>query len=809
MVKSLSEYRRKRDFSKTTEPAGLDSTEKGHRFVVHKHSATADHYDLRLQVGDALKCWAVPKGPSLDPDDKRLAVETEDHPVDYASFEGVIPKGQYGAGAMIVWDQGSWAPMGGIAESLEKGQFKFRLVGEKLRGGWMLTRLKRKPGDRQNNWLLIKERDFAADPSLDILQERPESVKSGRSIEQLVVPEPPSAPGRLSPGALKGSVKGPFPKRIAPQLATSVDLPPEGDDWLHEIKFDGYRTLAHLAGGQARLLTRSGLDWTHRYGDLAAAFGKLKCRNAVIDGEIVVLDEKGISRFALLQEALGNGAQSTLVFVAFDMPHINGWDLREVELAKRKDYLRRLLADVISEQSAIQYSDHVAGNGATFFDTVCEMGLEGVVSKRAAAAYKSGRTSSWTKAKAPKAGDFVITGYTTSHAAGGLAALALGEWQGDELKYVGKVGSGFDARTADELLARLQKLRDQAEPPGGTPNNVTAVRPVLTAKVRYANRTPAGSLRHAVFRGLREANISRSAPSGPKRLITDADLAAIWVTNPSRRLFGRAGPTKLDIALYYARIGDFMLPHILERPVTLVRCPSGNAEDCFYQRHAFAGMPDTVATFTTTNSEDESQTYLAIEDAKGFLALAQFGVVEFHVWGSLKNRLEKTDRVIFDLDPGEGIAWRQIVEAAVHVRGELARLGLVPFVKTTGGKGVHVVVPIRAKLGWKRVHKITGAIAEVIAATAPDVFVTSMAKRHRKGRIFIDFHRNARGATAAAPYTLRAGANLPVSAPLNWSDLESVDAPQDLNYSSLPPLLADSGDPWADINRSERPLPAL
>ncbi|ANT51141.1 DNA ligase D [Mesorhizobium amorphae] len=822
----LRAYRAKREFTKTPEPAGGLLADEGNRFVVHKHHATADHYDLRLQVGDVLKSWAVPRGPSLNPADKRLAIETEDHPLEYIDFEGVIPEGEYGGGPMIVWDTGTWAPMDDVEKSFRTGAFKFRLAGDKLNGGWMLTRLKPKPGEDEGkkNWLLFKERDLAADTRLDILSERPESVKSGRRIEELVAaPKPAAKPAKplvLKPGALPGAVQGPAPSRVEPQLATQVAKPPGSDDpaertgeaWLHEIKFDGYRTAAHLADREVRLITRGGIDWTKRYGDLPHAFAKLPCRDAIIDGEIVVLDAKGISRFALLQDALAEGAGNKLHFYAFDLLYLDGWDLRKAPLIRRKALLAQLLAG-LGANSAIQFSDHVEGDGQGLYDQVTELGLEGVVSKRATATYQSGRTKSWTKVKALQKDDFIIAGYTTSDAAEGLAALGMAEFEDGELHYRGKVGTGFDAETARELLARLEPLAAGATPPEGVPREIMRemnwVRPLLSARIHYANRTADNALRHGVFRGLRDVGLSTPVSAKRKRLISEADLATIWVTNPERRLFGKTGPTKLDIAVYYALVGDFMLPHIIGRPVSLVRCPTGLPKDCFFQRHAFTGMPPSVAVFESINSEGETKTYLSVEDAKGYLALAQFGVVEFHTWGTHRTKLDKPDQIVFDLDPGEGIAWREVVEAAVHIKGGLEGLGLVPFAKTSGGSGIHITVPVTQKQNWKKLHQATSAISSHLAATAPDTFTTTMGKENRKRRIFIDYHRNARGHTSAAPYSLRARTNLPASTPVSWADLEAIDAPQDLNYASLPGLLATSGDPWAEIDEAARDLPVM
>ncbi|MER9411706.1 DNA ligase D [Mesorhizobium sp. M0589] len=819
----LKAYRAKREFTKTPEPAGGVISGDGNRFVVHKHHATADHYDLRLQVGGVLKSWAVPRGPSLNPADKRLAVETEDHPLEYIDFEGVIPEGEYGGGPMIVWDTGTWAPMDDVDKSLRTGAFKFRLAGDKLNGGWMLTRLKPKPGEdsEKKNWLLFKERDLAADTGLDILEARPESVKSGKRIEELVAPprKParlPPKPGALKPGALSGAVRGDPPSRIEPQLATQVPKPPggpvedTGELWLHEIKFDGYRTMAHVGDGEVRLITRGGIDWTKRYGDLPQAFSRLPLSQAIIDGEIMVLDEKGISRFALLQDALSAGAGSKLHFYAFDLLHLDGWDLRKAPLARRKALLAELLAGQ-GANSAIQLSDHVEGDGQGLYDQASILGLEGVVSKRANAIYQSGRTKTWTKVKALETGDFIIAGYTVSDAAEGLAAIGMAEFADGELHYRGKVGTGFDAATAGDLLARLQPLRDGATAPEGVPREIMRemkwVRPMLSARIHYANRTADNSLRHGVFRGLRDVGLSTPVSPKRKRLIAEADLATIWVTNPERRLFGKTGPTKLDIAVYYALVGDFMLPHIMGRPVSLVRCPTGLPKDCFFQRHAFTGMPPSVVTFDATNSEGETKSYLSVEGAKGYLALAQFGVVEFHTWGTHRLSLDKPDQIVFDLDPGEGIAWREVVEAAVHIKGELERFGLVPFAKTSGGSGIHITVPVTQKQNWKKLHQATSAISTHLAATAPDTFTTTMGKENRRRRIFIDYHRNARGHTSAAPYSLRARTNLPASTPVSWADLETIDTPQDLNYSSLPGLLATSGDPWADMEDFARDLP--
>jgi bifunctional non-homologous end joining protein LigD len=812
----LSAYRGKRDFTRTAEPAGAATGGEGNRFVIHKHSATADHYDLRLELDGVLKSWAVPKGPSLNPADKRYAAQTEDHPIEYIDFEGVIPEGEYGGGPMIVWDSGTFAPMNDPHEGLAKGDFKFRLWGEKLKGGWVLIRMKPKAGEANTNWLFVKEKDTGVDTKTDILKARPESVKSGLTIEQLLEADrkarraapsakavPAAKPAAVAPGRVKGTVKAVMPKSMKPQLASQEDDPPKGEGWIHEIKLDGYRTIAMIEGGKVKLLTRTGVDWTARYGVLADAFEALSVKQAIVDGETVVVDDAGVTHFEDLQQALHDGAGDRLTFFAFDLMHLDGYDLTKAKLIDRKDLLRAVLAPVLSASSAIQYSDGLEGDGTLLYDHATEMGLEGIVSKRIDAPYIETRSKTWVKVKAPLAGDFPIVGYTLSPAAGGIGAIALGQWIDGELEYAGKCGTGFSSAELVSILDKLQPLEDPTQKLERMPRDVIPIRPVITAHVHYSNLTTDNSVRHAVFKGLREPEITQSeAPVPRKRIISDADLANIWVTNPTRRLFGKSGPTKLDVAIYYAAIGDFMLPHIFGRPVSLVRSPSGRLDDIFFQRHPFTGMPATIGSFETMSSEEgESKKYISVEDARGYLALAQFGVIEFHAWGcNWHEALEKPDRVIFDLDPGEGIKFRQIVDAAFFVREFLEGLGLTPYVKTSGGKGLHVVVPIKPKLDWKKAHAATGEIATRIAKAAPETFVVNMAKDKRARRIFIDFHRNYRGATAVAPYSLRAKPNLPVSTPLRWDDLRSVGAPEDLNYSTVPGIMAASGDPWAAMD---------
>jgi bifunctional non-homologous end joining protein LigD len=835
-VVSLERYRAKRDFTKTPEPdvrARADEAEReGHLFCVQQHAARRRHYDLRLQLGDALKSWAVPQGPSLDPKVRRLAVHVEDHPLDYARFEGAIPKGQYGAGEVIVWDIGQWVPMGDAQEGYRKGSLKFRLSGEKLNGGWTLVRIKRDQ-EKADNWLLIKERDLFARPEAegDICEEHPESVLSGRTIEALKADEEEVAPAKARP---KPKPKGLRPNTLPrarkearievprPQLASLVAAPPGGDDWLHEIKLDGYRTLARIEEGETRLITRSGHDWTDRYRALAQAFGPIPCRQALIDGEVVVQNDEGLSSFAALQDALSEGASHKLTFFAFDLLHLDGYDLREVPLARRKEALHTLLEGVITPTSALQFSEHVLGQGRAFFDQAARMGLEGVISKRVGATYQPGRSKSWLKAKCVRSDEFLIVGYTESEAASGIASLLLAEAGDRGLRYAGRVGTGYSGAEAVRLQTRLEPLARKTPPVAMPPEEkrkAIFVKPALLAQVRYMNRTADGILRHAVYQGLREdkqdevaeaaaAREPEPEPTPRKRLITDADLASIWVTNPDRRMFSADGPTKLELALYYARVGDWMLPEVLRRPTSLVRCPTGTSEDCFFQRHAMPGMPDVVKIISLREERSKKRgDYLYFEDARGFLSLPQFGAIELHSWGCRIDQPERPDRMIFDLDPDESLRWSEVIDAALEVRGGLEALGLAPFVKTTGGKGLHLVVPLQRRQGWERMLRFAQAFVEGLAKRAPTRFTGKMAKSGRRGRVFIDYLRNVRGATAVAPYSLRARPGVPASTPVHWGELSEIDDPADLNYATVAERLGrDFADPWANIDQAARAL---
>ena len=819
--KRLGKYRAKRDFSKTPEPdsAGLTAG-RSRQFVIHMHDASRLHYDLRLEIDGVLKSWAVTRGPSLDPKVKRLAVHVEDHPLSYVEFEDVIPKGQYGAGPMVVWDRGSWVPMEDVHEQYRKGQIKFRLDGSKLNGGWTLVQLKGRDEDGKN-WLLIKERDVFAQSETDgiVTEDAPHSLVSGLTVDEVAATAAP-VPQRARPRArkiavakLKGAQQTGLGKAPKPMLATSVDHAPDGDEWLHEIKFDGYRTICRIDGDEVRMFTRNGHDWTHRYPFIADAFDELSCENAVVDGEVCVLDRQGRTSFSALQDALGDGHSEQLVFFAFDLIYLNGHDLMDVPLSQRKQALETLVAPAIHDTSPIQYSDHVAGNGPAFFDQASRMGLEGITSKKATSSYLPGRSKSWLKTKCVLSGDFLVIGYSETAAADGLSALLVAEDGKDGLTYVGKVGTGFTAQSTDQLRETLSQVaRDTPLFVFATKEklgNVTWTEPRYLAEIQYRARTGEGRLRAAAFKGLREDQTAAATTSEPvPNLVSDTDLAAIWVTNPDRIMFGEGGPTKLDLVLYYARIGNWMLPELIDRPLTLVRCPTGKLEDTFYQRHANEGMVEHVFQVDIPPNKDkkeEREDYLFIKDAKGLFALSQFGVIEFHPWGCRVDKPERPDRMVFDLDPDEGLEWRDVVDAAHHIRGELAEVGLAAFVRTTGGKGLHLVVPVERRIGWPAFKDFSQSFVETLAKREPRRYTASVAKSARRGKIFVDYVRNARSATAVGSYSLRARPGAPAATPLTWTELASVDDPREFDYRTVPERMASlAADPWQAIDETSQ-----
>ena len=870
---ALEEYKRKRNFRATPEPAGKVKKTKGTAFVIQKHAATRLHYDFRLEMEGVLRSWAVPKGPSLDPGEKRLAVHVEDHPIDYGDFEGAIPKGQYGGGTVLLWDRGTWIPEGDPVAGYKKGHLRFQLDGEKLHGGWDLVRMggRRSGDDGRDNWLLIKVDDESARPGSDdaIVQERPESVASGLDVEEIAAsPErvwQSNRPGKdegtfkgkiaalaarkaaakrrrptgaslqsdIDPSQIPGARKAAMPSSIEPQLATLVAEVPRGEGWFHEIKYDGYRALCEISDGEARLITRRGNDWTDHFTRVAREAAKLPAREAILDGEVVVLEPDGTTSFQALQNALSGNRQQDLVYYAFDLLYLDGWDLRRAPLLARKEALAELLA---GRQGAVRLGDHVPGGGEDFFRQACTFGLEGIVSKRADLAYHSGRSKDWLKVKCLQRQELVIVGFTNPEKSRfGLGALLLGVYEGKDLVYAGKVGTGFDESTLLDLRKRLDKLEIDKPAFKNAPRGAEArrshwVKPELVAEVAFTEWTEEGILRHPSFQGLREdksprevvrerpqapppeARPAKTKPSstrkkaavkksssakGPKPAVRSApEESDVHISNPERILYPEQGLTKREIAAYYSRIADWILPHLADRPLTLVRCPSGRAKQCFYQKHITEHVPASVRRVDV----GEPEPYGAVSDLEGLLALVQMGVLEIHFWGAHRDKIELPDYVVFDLDPDEGLPWERVVEGALTMRDFLGDLGLRTFLKTTGGKGLHVVFPVTRRDNWDEVKAFTKAVTEAVAASAPDRYTSKLPKASRKGKVFIDYLRNGRGATSISPYSTRARPGATVSTPLFWEELEAGVRGDSFNVRNLPERLEGlPSDPWADF----------
>lgn len=808
---SLDDYRNKRDFKATSEPKGRKSRKKGHSFVIQKHAATRLHYDLRLEMDGVLKSWAVTRGPSLLPGDKRLAVHVEDHPLDYGDFEGVIPKGQYGAGGVILWDRGTWTPQDDPARGYAKGHLEFELSGEKLAGRWHLVRMRGKPGEKRENWLLIKGEDEAArasgDP--DILEERPESVISGRRIEDLNDSKPARrGSGPASPSRPRGK-KAPLPDFVAPALASLRAAPPSGDDWLHEIKFDGYRLQARIEGGDLRLLTRSGLDWTDRFGlAIADALRALPARTALLDGEMVVEAGNGASDFATLQADLGAGRDDRFAFYLFDLLYLDGRDLRTVPLRERKAMLRKLLDD---PPGMLRYSDHFSEGGALVLRHACRLSLEGIISKRADAPYRSGRGRSWVKSKCSARQEFVVGGYmpsTVSERA--VGSLVLGVYRDGALEHVGRVGTGFSAATARDLFTRLEKLGRKTSPfasplTAQQARKLRYVRPELVAEVEFRAWTADGSLRHASFRGLREdkpateivAETAKSAPPPQRRRVA--------LSHPDRIYWPDAGISKEGLADYHAEIWLYIAPFITGRPLALLRCPTGIEGPKFFQKNAWKGMNKHIVPITDPKHKETR--LISINDLDGLMGLVQSAALEIHPWGALASDWERPDMLTMDLDPGEGVEWPAVIEAAQEVRARLQDAGLVAFVKSSGGKGLHVVAPLQPGARWAEVKAFTKSIAGAMADDSPGRYVATIAKSKRVGRILIDWLRNQRGATAVAPYSPRARPGAAVSMPLAWDELDPGIGPDHFTVENAPTRLAAlAADPWQDFRQAARVL---
>ncbi|HET9086759.1 MAG TPA: DNA ligase D [Acidobacteriaceae bacterium] len=903
----LARYRSMRNFDITAEPAG--GTEKTHTkksgankpvsqddglpFVVQKHAATRLHYDFRLGWRGVLKSWAVTKGPSYYTGDKRLAVQVEDHPIEYGGFEGIIPKGQYGGGTVMVWDQGTWEPHGNADEGLAKGNLKFTLHGTKLQGDWALIRMGGKAAEEKKpNWLLIKEHDgkerTATDPCVTV--EEPDSVVTGRTMEEIANhqdhvwgtqgssrQEPQLAakkddrepePARpktfsLSPqldAMLRSAPRKPLPEFVTPQLALQVREAPEGPEWIHELKLDGYRMQARVDGstkdGNVQMLTRSGLDWTHRMAALGRAVAELPVNSALLDGEVVVLDEKGATSFAQLQAAFQGEKQQTLTFFVFDLLYLNGHDLRDLPLENRKQILQQVLQPLHAESdqnSAVRFSEHLGERGREIFQKACELGAEGIVSKKLSSPYSAGRNGNWLKIKCVRQQEFVIGGFTPPSKSGvGIGALLLGYYQGDKLIYAGRTGTGFTEKMRREMRAMLDKVQQKQSPFNAVPadgaRDAIWVQPKYVGEVAFATWTADNLVRQASFKGLREdkparevkrevavelnetpgseptgtaaaratsANKKENARSAKQTSVgkrsgkadPHSDPFPIPLTHPDKQVDEESGLTKRQLAEYFWAIQGYMLPHIQDRPLSIVRCPEGSTKPCFFQKHVTSNLPQGIEGIKIRGRRSGIvENYITLSTPLGLAGLAQMGVLEIHPWGSRNSDVEKPDRIIFDLDPDESISWQTLAESAREVRERLRQCKLESFLKTTGGKGLHIVAPIAPEYDWPVVKQFCHEFAAQMEAGNRSRYLIKMTKAARKGKIFIDYLRNDRGATSVAAYSPRARHGAPVALPLEWSELEGSEVRR-FRVADFPEWKDRlRNDPWKTMEKKRQGL---
>jgi bifunctional non-homologous end joining protein LigD len=787
----LARYNAKRDFTRTAEPAGTLAKGHGNSFVVQKHDATRLHWDFRLEVDGVLKSWAVTRGPSLDPDEKRLAVRTEDHPLDYGTFEGTIPAGEYGGGTVMLWDRGTWSPIKGkSAKDLDAGHLHFVLEGERMRGEWLLIRLKPRAKEKRENWLLRKIGDAEAGGTDALVETALTSVSSGRTMQEIAEGKP--AASKRHPVRKKATKPAPLPDFTEPQLCTLVDTVPTGSAWLHEVKYDGYRALVAVAGGTAKVFTRNGLDWSDKFPGIAEAAAALDVTSALIDGEIVAFKD-GRPDFSTLKDAIGSGGDMTMF--AFDLLNLDGEDLTALPTTTRKARLQAIIGD----DARLHYAEHVIGSGERLLEKMCAEGLEGVVSKRADAPYRAGRTSDWLKIKCTRRQEFVVVGWLPSDKKRGFKSLLLGVHEDGNLRYAGKVGTGFTQGLMTELREQLDtRARKTAtvDAPRAMVRGAQWVKPDLVAEIAFTETTPDGLLRHPSFLGLRGDKPAREVVLERPHATPDAPAATtVKITNRDRVIDPDAKVTKGDLADYYATISAIMLPWSGHRPISLVRCPRGRAKQCFFQKHDAGSFGDAVHKVAIPEKDGGSEEYLWVDDAAGLLTCVQMGTIEFHGWGSRVDALERPDRMIFDLDPDEGLDFGDTKKAAEFVRDQLGEIGLASFPLLSGGKGVHVVVPLTPQAEWPAVRDFAERFAKALAQGHSDRFVAVMSKAKRKGRIFIDYLRNQRGSTAIMPYSARARAGAPVAAPVTWSELRDLDTAANWHVGDAADLIARANAP--------------
>lgn len=813
-VIDLQAYREKRDFKKTREPRGGDKApSRAPIFVVQKHAARRLHYDVRLEAEGVLKSWAVPKGPSYDPAEKRLAVHVEDHPLEYADFEGLIAENQYGAGTVMVWDRGTWTPVDDWKKGLEKGHLKFRLDGRKLKGYWSLIRIKGHSEDEEEfgpdgkeNWLLIKSPDEEAREFQhhDVTAEMPVSVKTGRTMEEIEAQKtafwegPRESAKQEKVSKEKASllpspigIEAPWPDSFLPAMASLVSRLPEGDQWISEIKFDGYRILALINKGQVRLTTRRGRNWTENFASIAREVSRLPVETAILDGEVVALNPDGTTNFQKLQNFLKNGKQTSLVYYVFDIPYYQNHDLTGVPLLERKNLLRELVRTYRERMPSVRYSEHVEGSGERVFRAACEYGIEGVIAKRTDSPYVQNRSRSWLKRKCINRQEFVVGGFTEPKARSRtFRSLMLGYYnEQKKLVYCGNVGTGFNSESLRTIYDQLKKL-EQDRSPFASPiedplnRNPHWVAPKMVAEVEFANWTEGGHLRQPSFVGIREdkkpEEVTREKESSPPpdetvsaKTSKESDALKnipIRLSNPDKVLYPEQELTKKQLAEYYVQIAPWMLPELTDRPLVLVRCPEGIQEGCFFQKHLSDELPKWIKT-VRIEEKDETGLYSVVEDIKGLLSLVQLGVLEIHMWGCRADNLEYPDRMVFDLDPSPEVSKGRLIEATLYVREWLVQNKMRPFLKLTGGKGIHIVVPLKPVLNWEEVKKVSRAIALEMARKKPDWFIATISKKRRTGKILVDYFRNNRGATSIVPYSTRARPGAPIAIPVSETDL--------------------------------------
>lgn len=857
---ALKLYKSKRNFSITTEPeeGGIEHPDEL-TFVIQKHWASRLHYDFRLELDGTMKSWAVPKGPSYDSHDKRMAVHVEDHPISYSSFEGTIPEKQYGAGKVIIWDKGTWHPIGDPHEGYRKGNLKFEMRGHKMHGRWVLVRMKGR-GEKQEPWLLIKESDEFTRPAQEysVVDEMPDSVahlpmpsemkgkKAKRASKAAAAPpaeEPPAKPARAAKAAAKavtkssktktaapeGAVKAALPATLSPELATLVDKAPANPtDWIFEIKFDGYRLLARIEGKEIKLFTRNGNDWTRKMMRLHDALAAAKLPDGWYDGEIVVHNEEGRPDFGKLQMAFDGSNTADIVFFIFDAPYLDGYDLRAVPLEQR----RAVLSDVLASRAnqSLRFSAEFGHDPEQIMAAACKMGLEGIIGKKRDSRYVERRSPDWIKLKCQLRQEFVIAGYTDPQGSRtGIGSLVLGVYDKDgQLQYAGNVGTGFNEQTLRDLYKKLSALKtdESALPPKAVPGRKPHwVTPKLVAEVSFAEWTRSGSVRHAVFQGLREDKQAKgigrelpkhmeevaeaseaSSPAADASAIPPTNLpASLKVTNPERLIDAASGATKIDLVRYYALVGPLMLEHLKSRPLSLVRAPAGVGGELFFQKHADVKKLPGVKQMPVELDPDHPP-MLHIESAEGILSAAQWNVVEFHTQNALCRSYEKPNRMVFDLDPGEGVEWKAMQEAAQLVHAFLDQLGLPSFLKTSGGKGLHVVVPVRPQYDWDTVKDFSQAVVQHLARTLPDRFAFKSGPKNRVGKIFIDYLRNGRGATTISAWSARVRPGLGISVPVEWDELMSLKSADQWNIRNAHTRLDKGNEPWKEFTKSAKSI---